>query len=162
MISEDRIPFSARSSDGSGTKGFTLLELVVVLVIISVGLVLVAPRFSGTLALLELKGAARDIASGLRYARGRAILTGRETALAVDVETGRYWIEGRDRERSLPQQVDLRLVVGRSEVVGEGVGVIAFFPDGSSTGGQVILTLGNRQFLVDVQWLTGRVRIHDE
>lgn len=161
MDSAVRNSFGAWRNRKRVTRGFTLLELIIVLVIMSVGLMLVAPRFSGTFALLELKGAARDIASGLRYARGRAIVTGRETELAVDVETGRYWIVGRDRERFLPQGLDLKLVVGQSEVVGDGVGVIGFFPDGSSTGGQVNLTVGDRAFLVDVQWLTGRVRVHD-
>lgn len=145
-----------------GVRGFTLLELVVVLVIVSVGLVLVAPRFSGALVGLELKGAARDVASGLRYARGRAIATGRETRLALDVDTGRYWIDGDPRERSLPNGVDLRLVVGRSEVFNDGVGAITFFPDGSSTGGRVILSVDERQFRVDVHWLTGGVRVDDE
>ncbi|WP_043739548.1 GspH/FimT family pseudopilin [Thioalkalivibrio nitratireducens] len=140
-------------------RGFTMIELMVVLVILSVGLVLVVPRFDGALAGLEIKGAARDLASGLRYARGRAIASGEPVGLFVDVEQGLYWIGDDARQRKLPGGIDLRMVTGTTEVVGDSVGAITFFPDGSATGGRLTLAAGQRRYRVDVQWLTGRVGI---
>ena len=52
-------------------------------------------------------------------------------------------------------------LTGRSELRSENVGAITFFPDGSSTGGQVTLSAGNRAFKVDVLWITGKVTILD-
>ena len=40
-------------------------------------------------------------------------------------------------------------------------GAIRFYPDGSSTGGRITVSSGERKFLVDVDWLTGRVSIED-
>lgn len=145
----------------SGADGFTMIELMVVLVILAVGLALVAPRFGNVLGGLELKGAARDVASGLRYARGRSIATREESRFLLDVEQGRYWITGREREHRLPRGVEVRLLTGASEVVADGIGAITFFPDGSSTGGRVTLASGDRSYRVDVRWLTGQVRIDD-
>ena len=36
---------------------------------------------------------------------------------------------------------------------------VRFFADGSSTGGRVTLMVGERSYAVDVDWLTGRVRV---
>ena len=41
----------------------------------------------------------------------------------------------------------------------QDTGAIRFFPDGSSTGGRVTLMVGERSYAVDVDWLTGRVRV---
>ncbi len=43
-----------------------------------------------------------------------------------------------------------------------GRGGIRFYPDGSSTGGRVTLSLEGLQMRVDVEWLTGRVRITED
>jgi prepilin-type N-terminal cleavage/methylation domain-containing protein len=53
-------------------KGFTLLELLVVLVLISVVTALAAPRFSAPLGNLQLKTAVKKIGGSLRYARSLA------------------------------------------------------------------------------------------
>jgi general secretion pathway protein H len=52
--------------------GFTLLELIVVLVIISLMSALVVPRLMGPMSALDLKTASKKIAASLRYARSRA------------------------------------------------------------------------------------------
>jgi general secretion pathway protein H len=46
-------------------------------------------------------------------------------------------------------------------VTSERRGAIRFYPDGSSTGGRITVTFGRTQYLVDVDWLTGRVSITD-
>ena len=50
-------------------RGFTLLELLLVLVIAATGYVLVARLASGGVSGAELKSAARAVAAGLRDAR---------------------------------------------------------------------------------------------
>jgi general secretion pathway protein H len=54
------------------TRGFTLLELIVVLIIIGLMSVLVVPKLVGPLANLDLKTASQKIAASLRYARSQA------------------------------------------------------------------------------------------
>jgi general secretion pathway protein H len=53
------------------------------------------------------------------------------------------------------------LTTGRSLVTGESEGGIDFFPDGSSTGGRVYLEIDARSLKVDVEWLTGRIRVQE-
>lgn len=38
---------------------------------------------------------------------------------------------------------------------------ISFAPDGSSSGGRVVLSVGDRREAIDVDWLTRRVSVTD-
>ena len=139
--------------------GFTLIELMVVLVIAGLLLTVLPPMFSAALPGVQLKGAAREVASALRFARDRAITRQRESTLTFDLESREYRVSGRERAYSLPSGLDVELFTVRSEQTDEDTGAIRFFPDGSSTGGRVTLAGGERSYAVDVDWLTGRVRV---
>ncbi len=143
------------------SRGFTLLELLLVLVIASAGYALVVRFTSAGVSGAELKSAARAVAAGLRDARGTAIATQEAAALTVDLERRTIEVTGRDRPRALPERLELKLYTAQSEIVDEKRGAIRFYPDGSSTGGRVTVAAGERRFLVDVDWLTGRVSIKD-
>jgi general secretion pathway protein H len=142
-------------------RGFTLLELLLVLVIAAAGYALVVGVGSGGVSGAELKSAARAVAAGLREARGTAIATQEPAALTLDLERRSMEVDGGRRPRSLPQRLDLKLYTAQSEIQGDKRGAIRFYPDGSSTGGRVTLASGERTFLVDVDWLTGRVSIKE-
>lgn len=142
-------------------SGFTLLELLVVLVLAASVAALAAPAFSNAVAAVELKAGARTLASALRHARGRAIAEHRDVVLLLDVEERTWRVSGQERTHRLPLRLDLRLYTAQSEVTSEDAGAIRFFPDGSSTGGRIILAARDRAYAVDVAWLTGRVTIHD-
>ena len=142
-------------------RGFTLLEIIVVLVIgaIAYSLLLGIP-FRGA-STSDLKAAARTLASGLRQAQTMAITTRRDASLTMDVEAREYTLPGESAPRALPKGIDLKLFTAQSEVASERKGAIRFYPDGSSTGGRITLSIGERKYLVDVDWLTGRVSIED-
>jgi general secretion pathway protein H len=140
-------------------SGFTLLELLVVLVIAAAGYALVVRFTAGGVSGAELKSAARAVASGLRDARGTAIARQEPAALVLDLERRAFEVDG--RSRALPERLELKLYTARSEIVDDRRGAIRFYPDGSSTGGRVTVASGERSFLVDVDWLTGRVSIKE-
>jgi general secretion pathway protein H len=142
-------------------RGFTLLELLMVLVIAAAGYALVVRFTAGGVSGAELKGAARAVAAGLRDARGTAIARQESAALVLDLEHRSFEVSGRGRARSLPERLELKLYTAQSEIVDEKRGAIRFYPDGSSTGGRVTVASGERRFLVDVDWLTGRVSIKE-
>lgn len=139
--------------------GFTLLEIVVVLVIAAAALALVAPNLGGTLARTRLASSAREVASGLRYARNHAIASGRPAEFWLDVNGHRYSAGDRFKPRQLPDSVKLTLVTADGQTAADGRGFIRFFPDGSSTGGKVVLESTGDRRLVEVNWLTGYVRV---
>jgi general secretion pathway protein H len=109
----------------------------------------------------EVRGAARQLAASLRYARSQAILAREETELVLDVERRWYRIPGKAREFQLADELSITMVTARSEVVTEAQGMIRFFPDGSSTGGRITVSNGKHEYIVDVDWLSGRVALID-
>ena len=150
-------PNSATSSQRT-QNGFTLLELLIVLVIaaLAVGIVLTraTPRNPG----LQARLAAAEIAQGLRLTRGRAIQSNRPVGFVVDI-AHHSWRIDRDQSRALPPDLYLGLVTVTGETAGASAGEIVFAPDGSSTGGRVELARAGTRLAVGVDWLTGRVTL---
>ncbi|MEI6413713.1 MAG: GspH/FimT family pseudopilin [Pseudomonadota bacterium] len=139
--------------------GFTLLELLVVLAIAGFMMAVVPPLISAALPGVETQAAARQLAAGLRFARGQAVYGGAPVALTIDLDNLRFSVPGQDHPVSLPSRVKLHLTTVYSERLDDHQGAIRFFPDGSSTGGRVRVSQGRSGYDVDVAWLTGRVEV---
>jgi general secretion pathway protein H len=143
------------------SRGLTLLELLIVLSIMAVVAAMVVPMFGGGVSTAELKGAARQVAAGLRLARSEALATRQETRVLLDLERRAFKADPEPRERALPRAIELKLFTAQSDLVSDRVGAIRFFPDGGSNGGRITLAAGERKYDVDVDWLSGRVAILD-
>jgi general secretion pathway protein H len=138
-------------------SGFTLLEMLVVLVILGLMVGLVVTRGPPRSAALDLRAAAAEMAQALRGARARAIATNRRVDFRLDVAGHVFAVDG-GTARALPASLALSMTAASGETVGR-TEAIAFAPDGSSTGGRIDVAEGARIMRVEVDWLTGRVRI---
>jgi general secretion pathway protein H len=139
-------------------QGFTLVELLVVLVIASLVLALVGTSISRSVSGAEMRVAARKMTASLRYTRTRAILDKQEQVFLVDTENRKYMAPKRP-EVELPEGMKVALTTARSELTAESVGGIRFYPDGGSTGGFVELDANGRVYRVNVAWLTGEASL---
>jgi general secretion pathway protein H len=144
---------------GHCPRGFTLIELLVVLALAAFMIGVVPPLIGAAFPGVQLKAAARSTAAGLRLAREEAIRGGRDIAFLLDVEGRRYQVEGDPRSISFPSGLDLKLEGARSEMRDDQVGGVRFYPDGSSTGGRILISRAGRGYQVGVAWLTGRIVI---
>jgi general secretion pathway protein H len=143
----------------SRCQGFTLLELMLVLLLLGLAYGLAGPTLGNRPIGFELQTATRQLAAGFRKARTTAIAQQREAALTLDLEARSFTVTGDSRSYSLPKPLEYRLYTAETEVLRERIGSIRFFPDGSSTGGRVTAHAakpGNMSQSVDVDWLTGR------
>jgi prepilin-type N-terminal cleavage/methylation domain-containing protein len=130
-------------------SGYTLIELIVVLVIIGFVLTFSAPRFGGVLSEVRLGGAARRIGTLVKLLRDEAILNQKTYMLRYDFSKTEYWVEspeeenengeqgGKDikdilaRRTRLPAGVSVEDVINeRSGKVIEGEARIFFYPNG--------------------------------
>ena len=140
---------------GGSTRGFTLIELIVVMTILGLALALALPALQRAFPWVELNNAARTTVTALRETRGRAIGSNREIVLYFDLSARRLSIDGA-RPISLDPRLGMTLTTATREVIRSGVGGIRFYPDGTSSGGTVELTLDRWRQVVGVEWLTGR------
>ncbi|MDA7086936.1 GspH/FimT family pseudopilin [Pseudomonas sp. SA3-5] len=144
----------------SRARGFTLLELLVVLVIASLAISLVGPAFQRILPGLTLEAESRKLVALLRHARSQAILTGTRLAISQDPDSGGLLLSDREQPYILPQQFSLTLTGGAGP--GDpltGAAQILFYPRGDSSGGSLSLSLEQgRSEDISVDWLSGRVQ----
>ncbi|MDQ5908838.1 MAG: ral secretion pathway protein [Pseudomonadota bacterium] len=145
-----------------GQEGFTLLEVLMVLVIGVLLVALTPPLLSGMSGSTELRGAARQLAAGLRNARNQAVTGQQEAILLLDLAGHRFAVSGDSREVALPGSVALHLYTAQSELLDREKGSIRFFPDGSSTGGAITVSGPKRAYRVNVDWLTGGIAIIEQ
>jgi prepilin-type N-terminal cleavage/methylation domain-containing protein len=75
-----------------GTKGFTLIELAVVVAILGVMIALVAPRLAD-IGNANLKRSARHLTGMIRFLRDESQAKKTAYYLRFDVQDGRYWAE---------------------------------------------------------------------
>jgi len=138
------------------TRGFTLFELLVVLAIIGLIVALIPGFMLRSQPRLDVSVAARAIADGLRRTQSDAVASNRPQVFALDV--AEHLFRAGD---ATPVRIDRALALSfraaRAELQGERVGQIRYFPDGSSTGGQISIAREGWQADVRSDWLTGLV-----
>ncbi len=142
----------------SRSKGFTLIEIIAVIVLVGVIAVVAGVSFAKSLSGAKIQAASRDLVAALRYTRGQAIVKGEQKVLELDLEKNSYQAPGRGTTE-LPKDMELRLTTAQEELTSENVGRIRFFPDGSSTGGNIAVVLGEREWKINIGWLTGEITL---
>jgi general secretion pathway protein H len=145
--------------------GFTLIEALVVLALMATAFALFAGALVSAMPGQQLRDATHRLAAEMRATRARAVATGVDQSFVIDTQA-RTWRSGASdadgdarRRGELDDALALGATVAREEQPGPGVAAIRFFADGSSTGGRVVVRRGDAAWRVDVNWLTGAVRV---
>lgn len=153
---------TSRTGNAGRSPGYTLLELVIVLLIIGMCLTAIARSGMQKMPGFELRTGTAMVAAALREARSLAIRDNQEIPVMVDVEGRTLQIGAESDERRLDSSLGLSLYTVKSEMQGRSRGAIRFFPDGSSSGGRIRLSSATQVNDVLVSWLTGHVEIHED
>jgi general secretion pathway protein H len=139
----------------NSSAGFTLLEVLVVMGIM--GLVLAAVTTAKPKAeAARVAAAARAVAATLQLARAQAMSSNAETVVRIDAQRHQFGVA--QAMHDLPRGISVKLTVAEPERVGD-VGGVRFYPDGQSSGGEIMLAIGGRSSRIVVNWLTGEAQV---
>ncbi len=141
---------------GRGEAGFSLLEILIALAILALAVTLVGVAFGRSSVGFRFDAATQELALNLREAQARALRSGKDVALVIDVDTRLYRLQD-DQQVLLPEGVALNVISAGEVMASSRRPVISFAPDGGSTGGSIRLSLDDRSTTISVDWLTGAV-----
>jgi len=156
-------------------RGFSLIELLVVLILLSLSLALVAPSLSGFSRGVALKGAAQKVSGILRNSRSEAVNKGRVYQVVFNPQSREVSVrsmelseenderkEGPPPEKTylLPEGIQMKGDPADSSLGASEAFPIEFYPNGGSNGGRILLNSPDRPgYRIQVDFLTGIVEL---
>jgi len=166
-------PLARRERVGSFDSGFTMVEILIVVVILSIAAMLAVPMM-GSAEDMQGRAAADMVSADIEYARSLAITTGRNHSVAFDAATDSYRIEDESGsvvrhpvKKGFDYIVDFRKeprlgMVGIAEA-SFGLGTVVTFDYLGSCvdGGFVRLQAGVLNMKVNVEPVTGFISIKE-
>ncbi|CAN5391651.1 N/A [soil metagenome] len=137
-------------------RGFTLLEMLVVLAIVALVSAVILPRLSRQSGDATLQTQVREVAARLRLARLEAMENGTVTTASIDLKDKSVLVSGKQIVFAPATVITVR--TARNLIV-SGKASIDFVPLGGSTGGSITFKQAEREFSVDISWLSGAVTL---
>ncbi|WP_442965165.1 pilus assembly FimT family protein [Pseudomonas sp. JDS28PS106] len=134
-------------------RGFTLMEMLVVLVLMSVAVGLLGFALHQGLSSAGERRAVGDMVEALRATRVKAIVTGQPSRTEFDLRRLTVKAPGK-RTQHLPEH--LRITLNTAADLGASV---EFYPDGGSSGGNLTVQGASKRWRIDIAWLTGNVQV---
>ena len=150
----------------SSGRGFTLMELIIVVVIIGIVVGIALPAFNRIFLKTQLNAAIRDVAETLVYAHQCAVSEGVSCQVNFDLNSQRYWLsQGKKplsslKPRTLGGGVTMtEVVIAQADKTGRLQNHITFKPDG--TVDKCLLYLEDKKgnvYTIVTMKTTGQVR----
>ena len=142
---------------GDPRAGFTLLELLAVMMVASLVIGAISVAFRAPSPSTQLKTLAHVTASRLRDLRASAMATRAEQVATIDTKRRMIGFGDARAPLSLQRGVAVSVTAADDEMTALARANIRFYPNGSSSGATIEFHSGSQGYEVRVNWLTGRV-----
>ena len=150
----------------SREKGFTLIEMVSVLVLIGVFTAWATPFVMSTLERIQGDSTVRKLTSTLASARSQAIATKTSLVFQGNLDQNQYWVIDPKTEESsevmeLDRMIRFREFNDGEDSLHEGIFSVTFYPLGNTSGGTILLEPTSTDadapsFLLTIDPVTGK------
>ena len=139
-------------------QGFTLLEVIIVLCLISLIMGLSAVFFANTMPSSKLSAAVRELSATIRYARTLAMIDGKLQTLNIDLDAKKYGIEGRGY-KSIDSGITIMVLDPSAGELRNGIYHLIFQASGGIEGGTIVLGSGKKAIGIELDPVVGSVVI---
>jgi general secretion pathway protein H len=159
-------------------RGFTLIELVVVLILLSLSISLVVPSLFRISKTIELRAAVKKVSAILRYYRSEAVQTGKTQQVLFDPDLREVRMQAIDinniteseqekredpapiKKFAFPEGIQMKELNIPSSQYAADYPTIEFYPNGGSNGGSLLLDRPDHKgYRIKVHFLTGLVEV---
>ena len=139
-------------------SGFTLLELIIVIFLITLMTGLSAAFFANTLPSGKFSATAREIAASIRQAKHLARFNGEKQVITIDMDSKSYGIE-RLGEKNLPSGINIKVIDPLAGDITSGKYHMTFHSAGSTEGGTIFLWNSSKTAQINIDPVAGAVII---
>jgi general secretion pathway protein H len=136
------------------TSGFTLLELMIVLVLVTIVTGLSTVFFANSLPSAKLNATGRELSAMIRQAALLSKSRGETQVISINFDTRRYGLEG-GISRNIPREIGIRVIDDALGEVSSGVYPITFHESGGIEGGTILLWSNKRRLAVSIDPILG-------
>lgn len=138
-------------------KGFTLIEMLMVIFLMTLILGISAVFFSNSLPSQKAEATAREMLATFRHARSTAIAEGRWQSVFIDIDNRQFGIEEGGRKKDIPDVIAIKIIDPLKGDIIEGGYRFVFSPTGVAAGGTVIITVGKKTIALEIDPIVGAV-----
>ena len=140
----------------SRNAGFTLLEIIIVLSLITLIVGLSAAFFAQTLPSQQFNTTVRQISATMKHARALAQMKGERQVFTVDLDSRQYGLEGQG-ERQLPPDMGVKVIDPLSGEITKGKYYFVFYATGAFEGGTIELWNNRKKNQIHLDPIVGTV-----
>jgi len=130
--------FNLHRRPNVGKDGFTLLELMIVMLLMTLVIGISTIFFANTLTSSTFNTTIRDLSTTIRHARSLAQIHGERKAVTIDLDSKTYWIDGK-KVREIPSDIQIKIIDPLYGEIFEGKYQIVSNAMGGIQGGTIVL-----------------------
>jgi general secretion pathway protein H len=134
--------------------GFTLLEIIIVLFLMSLILGLSTIFFANILPSSRLNATAREISATVRHARDLALIKGEKQIITINLDSRYYSIEG-SAQKNIPSGITLKVIDPLLGEVHTGDYLLIFNATGAMEGGTIVLSTEKKTVSIQLDPIVG-------
>ncbi len=152
---------------------FTLIEIILVVIVLSIIAGFAVPNFSKTYAYIQLQRSAQDLAYLMRYAQSRAVTKNTTVRLQFDEDFSAYWLAEKIKDEEEAEEEEFKRIssrLGKRFKISSGLKIameeeaasLDFYPDGSIDKKAVNVCNEKSCFVVSTEEKRGDVQVFQE